>query len=162
MLTKQQKINLVKELGALLKANRNIIFVDFAGLTMSEQFQLKRELKKHGLGFKVVKKTLLELALKDFPISFDFSGHKGSLAFASGSESPEAMAKIIYSFGLKNKRPAIIKGFLLGREMAKADIVFLAQLPPREILLAQFLQLLMSPVSGLARVIGAMSNKMSN
>ena len=179
MLTKAKKIELVEELSKIIKNNPNILFVDFTGLKMGEMVSLKKDLKKEGIGFKALKKSLLEFAFsaqggsasggKD---SFDLSWHKSSVAIVYGSTSlttggplepnpdrnyvsdgASSMAKILHSFSVKSKKLAILGGFLIGEKMMKDKVIMLAQIPSREVLLAQFLQLLMSPVSGLARVL---------
>ena len=178
MLTKTQKIKIAKDLGEVLKSNANFIFVDFAGLTMAELTALKRELKKKGMGFKVIKKSLLTFAFKSSGIvPFNLNDHKGSLAIVYGSTGstsspqtplttgspaePDAMAKIVHTFSSKNKnkKPNILGGFLMGEQMIKDRVVMLAQLPSREVLLAQILQLLLSPMSGLAMVLDGVSKK---
>ena len=162
MLTKQQKIKIAKDLGEILKSNANFIFVDFAGLTMAELTALKRELKKKGMGFKVIKKSLLTFAFKNSGVApFDLDDHKGSLAIVYSPAEPDAMAKTVHTFSSKNKnkKPNILGGFLMGEQMMKDRVVILAQLPSREVLLAQILQLLLSPVSGLARVLDGVSKK---
>ena len=162
MLTKTQKIEVVQEVSDILKNSANFIFVDFTGLKMSELTQLKKYLKKEGAVFRVIKKSLLEAALKesDGP-KFDFSDHKGSVAVVYGAHNPDKIAQLVYSFGAKHsqKKPEILAGFLAGELMAKDRVVFLAQLPPREVLLTQVVQLLMSPVSGLVRVLDGISRK---
>ena len=170
MLTRTQKIKIAKDLGEVLKSNANFIFVDFAGLTTAELTALKRELKKKGMGFKVIKKSLLTFAFQSSGVSpFDLGNYKGSLAIVYGSTTlttgspaePDAMTKIVHTFSSKNKnkKPNILGGFLMGEQMMKDRVVMLAQLPSREVLWAQILQLLLSPVSGLARVLDGVSKK---
>lgn len=161
MLTKQKKIELVEELAGIIKNNPNILFADFTGLKMGEIAALKKELKKEGIGFKALKKSLLEFAFKKSgKDSFDMSSHKSSVAIVYGPDSSDAsMAKILHSFSVKSKKLAILGGFLMGEKVMNDKVVMLAQIPSREVLLAQFLQLLMSPVSGLARVLDGIAKK---
>jgi large subunit ribosomal protein L10 len=160
MLTKAKKIELVEELSKIIQNNPNILFVDFTGLKMDEISSLKKDLKKEGVGFKALKKSLLEFAFKKSgKDSFDMSSHKSSVAIVYGSAEPNVMAKILHSFSVKSKKLAILGGFLIGEKMMKDKVVMLAQIPSREVLLAQFLQLLMSPVSGFVRALDGVAKK---
>lgn len=163
MLTKKQKIELVGELAEVLKTNNSILFVDFTGLTMSELTSLKKDLKKEGIGFKALKKSLLGFAFeKSGRENFDLSNNKSSVAIVYGVAASDAvMAKIINTFSVKSKKLNILGGFLIGEKMIKDRVVMLAQLPSREVLLAQVVQLMMSPVSGLARVLDGVSKKVA-
>ena len=180
MLTKAKKIKLVGELSDIIKNNPNILFVDFTGLKMGEISDLKKELKKEGMGFKVLKKSLLDFAFKKSGREhFDVSDHKSSVAIVYGTRKDAdytqtnaeddsassalsqrqsaSMAKILHSFSVKSKKLAILGGFLIGEKMMNDKVVMLAKLPTKEVLLSQFLQILMSPVSGLARVLDGIS-----
>ncbi len=167
MLSKEQKKKLVLEVGAALKNSSSIIFTDFAGLTMAEITSIRKELKKQhvlspggSVGYKVIKKSLLDLILMaSDKTGLDLTGHKGSLAVAYSSENGAAMAKTINSFASSTKKLNILGGFLMGGWIDAQKVVFLAKLPSREILLTQIVQLLMSPISGLARVLDGISKK---
>ncbi|MEK7629551.1 MAG: 50S ribosomal protein L10 [Patescibacteria group bacterium] len=173
MLTKAQKIKLVEELADILKNNASILFVDFSALNMGEIIALKKDLKKEGIKFKALKKSLLTFAFKKSGREeMDFSDHKNSVAIVYGSaplttsgssttsgELDAVMAKIVYKFSLQTKKLAILGGFLMGEKMLKNAVISLAQLPTREVLLSQVVQLLMSPVSGFARVLDGISKK---
>ena len=161
MLTKAQKIKLVEELADILKNNPSLLFVDFSGLNMGEIIGLKKDLKKEGIKFKALKKSLLGFAFeKSGREEFNLADHKSSVAVVYGSTASDAvMAKIMHKFSTQTKKLAILGGFLMGEKMLKDAVVALAQLPAREVLLAQVLQLMMSPVTGFTRVIDAMSKK---
>lgn len=160
MLSKEQKKKLVSELSPILKNSSSIIFTDFAGLTMAELTSLRKELKKQTSGYKVIKKSLLDLILKDSgKTGVDLTGHKGSLAVAYSSADGAALAKTINSFATSTKKLSILGGFLMGGLVDAKKVVLLAKLPNREALLAQVLQLMMSPISGLARVLDGISKK---
>lgn len=161
MLTKAQKIKLVEELADILKNNASILFVDFSALNMGEIIALKKELKKEGVKFKALKKSLLTFAFKKSGREeMDLSFHKNSVAIVFGEAASDAvMAKIVHKFSLQTKKLAILGGFLMGEKMLKNTVITLAQLPTREVLLSQIVQLLMSPVSGFARALDAISKK---
>ena len=153
-------MELVSQLADILKSNSSILFVDFTGLNMGELYALKKDLKKAGAGWKALKKSLVGFAFeKSGRENFDLSDHKSSVAVVYGpGESGAALAKIINDFIVKNKKMEIVGGFLLGEKMLKDAVTVLAKLPPREVLLSQVLQMFMSPMSGLARVLSKIKN----
>ncbi len=159
MLTKDQKKKIIAELEDILKNNENIIFTDFTGLTMAELSELKRDLKKDKFGYKVFKKSLLEKALAKSDKRPDLSAHKGSIALAYGGGEPAGLAKKIHGFAVKSKKLSILAGYLINEMRTTFDVVQMAKLPSREVLLSQVLQLMMSPISGLARVLDGISKK---
>ncbi|MBI2454171.1 MAG: 50S ribosomal protein L10 [Parcubacteria group bacterium] len=167
MLTKDQKKKIIAELEDILKNNENIIFTDFTGLTMAELMEFKRDLKKDKVAYKVFKKSLLEHALARSDKRPDLSAHKGSIALAysstslttSGSDVASLLAKKIYGFAVKSKKLSILAGYLINEMRTTSDVVRIAKLPSREVLLAQVLQLMMSPVTGLARVLDGIGKK---
>ena len=176
MLSKEQKKKLVLEVSAALKNSKSVIFTDFAGLTMSEITALRKDLKKQpamptgrqasspggSVGYKVIKKSLLDLILiASGKTGVDLTGHKGSLAVAYSSEDGLTMAKTINSFVVSTKKLNILGGFLMGGLVEAKQVTLLAKLPSREILLTQVVQVLMSPISGLARVLDGISKKVA-
>ncbi len=149
-----------------MQNNGNFVFADFSGLTMAETTALKRELKKESIGFKVLKKSLLGFAFREAGAdwNFDLSAHRGSLALAYGSAASEAgaIAKPLDAFSRVHKKLALLGGFLMGRLMSTQEITALALLPSREVLLGQVLAMLLSPVSGLARVLDGVRRRVSS
>ena len=107
-----------------------------------------------------IKKSLLDFILKDSGKgNVDLLGHKGSLAVAYSSEDGSAMAKTINNFAVSTKKLTVLGGFIMGGWIDAKGVTALAKLPPREILLTQIVQVLMSPISGLARVLDGISKK---
>ena len=165
MLSREQKRKLVIELAGILKDNGSFVFADFSGLTMAEMTALKKELKKEGAGFKVLKKSLLDLAAEKSVVDWrvDLSAHRGAVAVAYGPAGvdPGAIAKSLDAFSRVHKKLLILGGYLVGRLMSVKEVSVLAQLPGREALLSQVLAMLMSPVSGLARVLDGIAKRES-
>ena len=160
MLSKQQKIKMVAEVSQAVKNSSSLIFTDFNGLTMGELNSVRRELRKQQAGYKVVKKSLVGFSLAgSMAEGIDLSNHKGSVAIAYSSEDGSLMAKTISAFVTSTKKLNILGGFLMGAVVDAKTVTTVAKLPAREVLLAQVVQLLMSPVSGLARVLDGISKK---
>lgn len=163
MLSKQQKHEVVRKLTQTIKESEQVVVSDFTGLTMAELTTLRRALKKQGISYQAVKKTLLELAWRASGKSqLDLGSHKGSAALACSRGDPVALAKGLYDFAKTTKKLSILGGFLMGELVAKEKIMALAQTPPRDILLSQILQLMLSPMSGLVRALDEISKKVGS
>ncbi len=160
MLSKQKKIKMVAEVSSAVKNSQSLILTDFSGLTMGELNSIRRELRKQEAGYKVIKKSLVGFSLAGSGAAgLDLSNHKGSVAIAYSREDGSVMAKTINGFVTSTKKLNILGGFLMGAIVDAKTVTAVAKLPSREVLLTQVVQLLMSPISGLARVLDGISKK---
>src|SRR5688500_4357006 len=98
MLTKAQKKEHVELSGKKIKASKNLVFADFSGVGTADVNNLKNELRKAGAEFKVVKKRLLKIALKEAGIEFDPSTSKAPIATVYTPTDLTAVAAPIYKF----------------------------------------------------------------
>ncbi|MDP3052396.1 MAG: 50S ribosomal protein L10 [bacterium] len=146
MKSKEQKIEELKSGEELFKKSQSLIFVDFGKVSTEKMWLLKAKLKKIDAQFKVVKKRLLRIILKENKIDFDphliFKGQMGTIF--SGSDISSAAGPVYKSFAgiqvlgaydLKDKQ------FLAADAFKK-----IALLPSREILLSQLVGMLAAPI----------------
>lgn len=148
---KTAKIAVIKE---LLTNSKCTILVDFCGLTVSEDTKFRRTMREAGITYVVVKNTLLQLAAKDAGIEGMDAFLEKNTAIAVAPEDPVAVAKIVSNFAKENKKVMTIKaGVLDGKMISVDEIKALAELPPREVLLAKMLGSMQSPITGLANVL---------
>lgn len=152
MQTKDQKKNIVKDLAEKIKSSKSVVFSDFKGLKVKDMTSLRRELRKEGADMKVIKKTLIDLALKDAGVEMDTKKFEGQIAVAV-SEDEVAAAKIIAKFAKANENIKIVGGILGVKELAKEEVLALAKLPSKEDLLAKLVGTLNAPVSGFVNVL---------
>ena len=153
MLTKQKKQEIVKSAGEILKKQKVLFFTTFFGIAVSKMQELRRELKKVGGEFKVIRKTLLQRALKEQSLDADVVGMKGEIGVVAGFESEVDPAKVAAKFGKENQTFKIISGFLNGAVVSGAQITALAKLPTREQLLGQLVGVLQAPVANFQGVL---------
>jgi len=153
MLTRKQKEEIVKNLTEEIKAAKAVVFSDFKGLEVKDMTSLKKELKKEGASFKVAKKNLINIALKNTGADLDVKKMEGQIAVSASSEDETAVAKIISKFSKKNENLKILGGLLGVKEMSAEEIKALAKLPSKEELLAKLVGSLSSPLSGFMNVL---------
>jgi len=153
MLTKTQKKQLVKDLADKIKRQQSLIFTDIGKLSVGQMQKMRRELKKAGIDYKVAKKTLVNLALKDAKQSADITKVPGSLGLAFSYEDPISPAKIIFKFVKEYKNLKVIGGIMESRFLSFAEVEALSRIPSQEELLAKFVWSIKGPISGLVNVL---------
>ncbi|HEX3017656.1 MAG TPA: 50S ribosomal protein L10 [Caproicibacter sp.] len=149
----EEKKQIVAELSEKLKAAHTGVIVDYKGITVEDDTKLRKELRESGSHYKVVKNTLLRLALKEAGIEGLDSILEGTTAIAVHTDDYVAPAKIMNGFAEKNDNFTIKAGFIDGKAVNVSEIKTLATLPPKEVLLAQVLRGMNGPISGLVTVL---------
>lgn len=165
MLTKAQKKQHV-ELGAKkIKESKNLIFVDFSGVPVADITNLKNELKKQGAAFKVIKKRLLKIALKEAGIEFDPVATKAPLATIFAPGELTSVAGPIYKFtkDLKKRKIDFKVVSVFDKEHNAAittqEFNVIAMLPSREVLLAQVAGAFAAPISAFMYILEELSKR---
>jgi large subunit ribosomal protein L10 len=151
--TKLQKEEIVKDLTVKLKASKAVVFSDYKGLKVKDMTVLRRELRGAGIDIKVLKKTLIGLALKDAGIEVDIKKLEGQIAIAISSGDEVAAAKIIAKAAKANENLKIVGGILGVKELSAAEVNALAKLPSKEEMLAKLVGTLNAPISGFVNVM---------
>jgi large subunit ribosomal protein L10 len=144
-----EKVAQVNQIRAWLGESKAQILVDYRGLSVREITDLRKQLRQAGAELRVVKNTLYRIA-REGNILETLEPHlhgMTAIAFVSGDEAAAAKALTDY---IKQARKAEVKALLLGDKVYPAAMVdTLAKLPSREVMLAQFLGALQSPITGL-------------
>lgn len=159
ILSKKQEI--VNELAEKMQSSVAGVLVDYKGITVEEDTQLRSKFREAGVEYKVVKNTLTRFAAEK--IGFDFGDVlNGTTALAVSAEDPVAPAKIIAEFA-KNKEGYEIKsGFLEGKVISVDEVKALSRIPSREGLIAQVLYGFNAPLTKFAYAINAIKEKLEN
>ena len=154
MLTKQQKIELVKNLTEKIKAAKSAIFVDYKGLKVKDSTDLKKTLRTGGVEYVVVRKTLLDIALKNAGIEgISTKTMEGQVALSLSNVDEISGAKIIDTFAKTNENIKMLGGVLGKQIMDAAEVKALAKIPSKEELLTKLVSTLNAPVSGFVNVL---------
>lgn len=148
-----EKAAKVAELKKLLVNSKCSILVDFCGLTVAQDTELRRKMREAGVHYNVVKNTLLRIAAQEAGIEGLEPSLEKNTAIAVAPEDPVAVAKIICEFAKANKELKIKVGVLDGKVISVEDIKALAALPPKEVLIAKMLGSMNSPITGFVNVL---------
>lgn len=149
---KEQEIQAFTEKLSKAKA---AFLVDFKGMKVEQVTNLRKKLHPVNGEMKVFRNTLAKRALKGFPeIEQALSGSfKGTNAVVFAYEDASALAKTLQTFAKDVELLQLKTGVMDGQKMDSAKINFLATLPSKEVLRAQFLGVLQAPGTKLARTL---------
>lgn len=153
MQTRLQKEELVKSLAQKLKDSKAVVFSDFKGLAVKDMTVLRNELREKGIDFKVLKKTLITIALKDAGIEMDLKKMEGQIAIAVSQGDEVEAAKIIAKMAKVNENLKIAGGILGKKILSTEEVMALSKLPSKDELLAKLVGTLNAPVSGFVNVL---------
>ncbi len=153
MQTKVQKKEIIKNLAENFKNSKAIVFSDFKGLTVKDMTDLRKELREKEISFKVVKKTLIDLALKDAGLEANVKSLEGQIALAVSKNDEVEAARIIAKMAKAKDSLKIVGGFLGEKNISQEEVIALSKLPSKEELLAKFVGSINAPVSGFVNVL---------
>jgi len=160
MLQKSKKEEMIKDLEGAIEGSASVVFVNFHGLKVSDETKLRKSLREEGVHYKVGRKTLLNRALTG-KAEGEIPALEGEVAIAY-SKDATASAREIYNFqkthkGLLNIIGGIFEGKFIGRE----KMMEIAMIPSREVLYAQFVNLINSPIQRFAVVLDQIAKNKS-
>ena len=150
------KVATVDEVRAKVDETSTAVVTEYRGMTVAEISTLRRQLRTLGADFKVFKNTLVKRAIVGTPSESmgEFLQGPTAIAFVNGDVS--AVAKALRDFA-KATPTLIVKGGVLdGRTLSVTDLTALADLPSREVLLAQFAGALAAPMRTMAGLLKAL------
>ncbi len=153
------KKDVVNELIEEFKSAQSILVADYRGLTVSQDTDMRNALRKEGVIYKVVKNTLATIAAKEAGIEGMETLFVGPTAIAYSKTDVVAPAKVLQPFADKIEAFSIKGGTIDNKTLTVADVKALASIPPREVLYAQIVCAIASPISGLAMILNAIREK---
>ncbi len=152
-LTKTKKEETVKELTDKFKRKKIAIFSDFHGMPVIKSQALRRSLRQNQAEYRVAKKTLLDRALAEAGIEAKTKELRGEIGVSFGYEDEVSPAKTLLKFSKEVETFKILGGLLGSRFLSASEVIAIARTPSREVILAQLLGALSSPIRGLATVL---------
>ena len=139
-----------------------VILTDYKGLDVAAATELRRQLREAGVEYSVVKNSLMSRASEETGIAAIKDQFKGPSAVAISYDDPVAPAKVLTKFASDNDKLEIKIGVLQDKVLDIKAIKALADLPSREVLLAQFLSTLNAVPSNFVRTLGAIPAQLLN
>lgn len=160
---KPEKITLVEKLSEELKTATSVVLVDYTGLSVKKQQELKKRLKVVGASMAVVKNTLFKIAGVNAKVTEEVLTDEvlaGPVALVVTNEDPIAPLQVLNKFATEFELPNLKVGIIEGTFRGKADLLKLAKLPSKDILFAQTVGAIASPLYGIVGVLNANMQKL--
>ena len=155
----EEKKKIVEELTEKLRSQSGV-FVDYKGINVNEDTQMRVKLREANVDYTVIKNTLMRFAIKN--VGFDELDPilNGTTSLAISKDDPIAPARLIKEYADKfNNYFEIKAGFMDGKVLSVSEVNALAVIPPLPILQSQLLGTLLAPIVSLAAVLKAIAEK---
>jgi large subunit ribosomal protein L10 len=150
---KAEKTDLVSDLTQSFGRASMALISEYKGMTAAESTELRRRLRAVHGELRVAKNTLVKLAIRDTRFAGLDSQLGGPVGLILSFEDPIAVAKTVTSFKEAGEKFKVRGGVLEGKPLTREEIQELANMPPKEVVMAQLLGLLQAPASALVRLL---------
>ncbi len=150
----ESKKAIVEELSDRIGKATAVVFVDYKGITVAQDTELRNKFREAGVEYSVVKNTLTRLAANKAGYSEFDEVLNGTTSMATTTDDPIAPARIVSEFAKKNKNALKIKGGIVEGKVQTVDALnAFGELPSKNALVAQVLGTFLAPITSLAFVI---------
>jgi large subunit ribosomal protein L10 len=143
----------LEEINAQVEGAQCVLLVNYSGLTVAQDTQLRKELREAGVHYKVYKNTMMKRAFAGTAFESLTKDLDGTNAIAISKDDATAPARIIAKFAKTAPKLEMVSGVVEGNYYDKAGMEALANVPSREELLGKLLGSIQSPIANLARVL---------
>lgn len=150
---------IVQEVSQLLDGAQSAVLVNYRGITVDVDTQLRKELREAGVTYKVYKNTLVKLAVKGTPFEELTKDLEGPTAIAVSKTDATAPARIVAKYAKTVESFQMKSGVVEGTYYDEKGIAAVAMVPSREELLSKLLGSLQSPIANFARVMKQIAEK---
>ena len=150
---------IVDEISGVIKDAQSVVVVDYRGLTVSEDTQLRKQLREAGVSYKVYKNTLVSRAVEGTEFESLRDVLEGPSAFAVSTDDATAPARILAKFAKTAPALEIKAGVVEGTYYDAEGMKTIASVPSRDELLSKLLGSLQSPITNLARVLNQIAEQ---
>ncbi|MBL4930293.1 50S ribosomal protein L10 [Clostridium paridis] len=156
---RQLKEAKVAEIKEKLEKAQSVVLANYQGLTVEEDTQLRKSLREAGIEYKVYKNTLVTLAAKELGHEGIVQYLEGPVSIAIGYEDATAPARVLNDFAKGHKKLELKAGLVAGEVYDSEKVKQLAEIPPKEVLIAKLLGSFKAPLSNLAYLLNAVKEK---
>ena len=136
-----------------VKDAQSIVLVDYRGLTVAEDTELRKQLREAGIIYKVCKNTMMKRAFEGTEFEGLAQYLEGPSAMAVSKDDATAPARILCKFAKTAENLEVKAGVVEGKVYDEAGVKALSTIPSREELLSKLLGSIQSPIANFARVI---------
>ena len=149
----------VAEISELLNGAASAVVVDYRGLSVAQDTELRKALRQAGVSYKVYKNTLIKRAAEGTEFAALDPNLEGPTAIAVSKDDATAPARVLAEFAKKADKLEIKGGVIEGTYYDAKGMQVIATIPSREVLLGKLLGSIQSPITNLARVLNQIAEK---
>lgn len=153
------KTGIVAEISEQIKGAQSIVVVDYRGLTVAQDTDLRRQLREAGVSYKVYKNTFITSAVKGTDFESITPLLEGPSAIAISKDDATAPARVIVEFAKKADKLEVKGGVVEGNYYDVKGINAVASIPSRDVLISRLLGSMQSPITNFARVMKQLAEK---
>ena len=157
-LNRSEKEAVINDVTGLAAKAQTLVLAEYRGITVADLTKLRATARSNGVNLSVLKNTLARRAVAGSGFEVVSDMMTGPLIYGF-SEDAVAAARVVADFAKTNDKLVIRGGSYGGKALDMNGVKQLASIPSKEVLLAQLLGLMQSPISRLARVLGAIAEK---
>ena len=150
---------IVDEISASIKDAQSVVLVDYRGLTVEQDTQLRRNLREAGITYKVYKNTFMNFAFKGTEFEGLTQYLEGPSAVAISTDDATAPARVLSEFAKTADKLEIKAGVVEGTVYDAKGIASIASIPSRDVLISRLLGSMQSPITNFARVMNQLAEK---
>ena len=150
---------IVEEISAGIKDAQSVVLVDYRGLTVEQDTELRKKLREAGVTYKVYKNTMMNFAFKGTAFEGLSEYLEGPSAMAYSAEDATAPARVLSEFAKNAKALEIKAGVVEGTVYDAKGMEAIASIPSREVLISRLLGSMQSPITNFARVMNQLAEK---
>jgi len=155
----EEKKPIVEEISEYVKDAQSVVAVDYRGLTVAQDTELRKSLREAGVVYKVYKNTFLTRAFEGTDFAQLDGVLEGPTAVAISKDDATAPARVIAKFAKTAPALEIKAGVVEGNFYDAAGMAAISQIPSKEELLSKFLGSIQSPITNFARCIKQIAEK---
>ena len=142
-----------------IKDAASVVLVDYRGLTVAQDTELRKQLREAGIIYKVCKNTMMKRAFEGTDFAALYEHLEGPSAIAISKDDATAPARILCKFAKDAKALELKAGVIEGTVYDVDGLTELSKIPSREELLSKLLGSLQSPITNLARVLNQIAEQ---
>lgn len=150
---------IIGEIKGFVEGAKTAVLVDYRGLTVAEDTELRKKLRAAGVVYKVYKNTMLNFAFKGTEYESLSKDLEGPTAVAFGMDDATAAARILNDLTKTMPKLELKSGVVEGTYYDAKGIQIIATIPSREVLISKLLGSLQSPITNFARVLKQIAEK---
>ena len=144
---------IVQEISEAINGAASVVVVDYRGLTVAQDTELRKQLRAAGITYKVYKNTLVSRAVEGTEFESLREVLEGPSAFAISAEDATAPARVLAEFAKKAPKLEIKAGVVEGTYYDANGMKEISSIPSRDVLLGRLFGSMQSPITNLARVL---------